>query len=56
MKTKIGISIGLLGSAVYFVGLVGGWIPLILIAGYVLLSEAYEWLRMSAIKAIAKTI
>jgi len=53
MKTKIGVSVGLLGSAVYFVGLVGGWIPLILIAGYVLLSEADEWLRMSAIKAVA---
>lgn len=29
MKTKLGISAGLLGAAVFFLALVGGWIPTI---------------------------
>ena len=53
MKTNLGISVGLLGAAVYFLGLVGGWLPVILIAGYVLLFETNEWLRKSSIKAVA---
>jgi hypothetical protein len=52
MKTKIGISAGLLGAAAYFLGLVGGWIPVVMIAGYVLLAETNEWLRMSVVKAV----
>ncbi len=51
-KTKLGISVGLLGAALYFMGLVN-FLGLILLAGYVLLFESNEWLRRSAVKAVA---
>lgn len=53
MKTKLGVSVGLLGAMVYFGALFGGYIPLILLAGYILLFEENEWLRRSAVKAAA---
>ena len=52
-KTKLGISIGLLGATVYFAALFSGHIPLILIAGYILLFEENSWLKRAAIKAVA---
>ena len=51
MKTKLGISIGLLGAAVYFVALFNGYVALTLIAGYILLFEEDAWLKKSAVKA-----
>ena len=51
-KTRIGISVGLLGAAMYFVGLLG-IIPVVLLAGYVLLFEDNEWLKRTAVKAVA---
>ena len=56
MKTKIGISAGLLGAATCFLCLVSGWIPMVMITGYVLLVEKNEWLRMSVVKAIGVCI
>jgi len=53
VKTKLGISVGLLGATAYFLGLFAGWLPVLLVAGYVLLFESNEWLRKSAIKAVA---
>lgn len=53
MKSNLGISVGLMGAATYFLGLFGGWIPAVMIAGYVLLFESNEWLRLSVIKAVA---
>ncbi|MCL2058698.1 MAG: hypothetical protein FWH01_06515 [Oscillospiraceae bacterium] len=53
MKTKLGISIGLLGAAVYFVALFDGFLALTLIAGYILLFEESEWLKKAAVKAFA---
>lgn len=35
-KTKLGITVGLLGAIVYFAGIFGGYQTLILISGYVL--------------------
>lgn len=52
-KTKLGVSVGLLGAAVYFSGLFGEYIPAILIAGYVLLFEENEWLKKACVKAVA---
>lgn len=52
MKTKLGISIGLLAAALYFLGLVGLYTPLFLLAGYVLLFESGRWLKVSAVKAV----
>ena len=53
MKTRLGVSIGLLGAAVYFVALFDGFLALTLIAGYILLFEESEWLKKSAVKAFA---
>ncbi len=52
-KTKLGISVGLLGAAIYFMGLFSGYMVAVLLAGYVLLFEENEWLKKSAVKAIA---
>lgn len=51
-KTKLGISVGLMGAALYFSGLIST-IVLFLLAGYVLLFEENEWLRKAAVKAAA---
>ena len=53
MKAKIGISVGLLGATVYFAALFGGYVPTIILTGYILLCEENEWLKKSAVKAVA---
>ena len=50
-KTKLGISVGLFGAALYFTGIINT-VALIILAGYVLLMEDNEWLRKAAIKAV----
>lgn len=55
-KTKFGISVGLLGAAIYFMGLFGGYFVVALLAGYVLLFEENEWLRKSAVKAVSTMV
>lgn len=52
-KTKLGISVGLLGAAIYFMGLFSGYLVAVLLAGYVLLCEDNEWLKKSAVKAVS---
>lgn len=52
-KTKLGISVGLLGAALYFLGLFSGYLATVLVAGYVLLCENDEWLKKTAVKAVA---
>ena len=52
-KTKIGVSVGFLGAAIYFMGLFGGYLVTALLVGYVLLFEENEWLRKSAVKAVS---
>ena len=52
MRTRLGISVGLLSALLYFLCLFGGWTPILLVAGYIFLFESDEWLRSSAIKAI----
>lgn len=54
-KTKLGISIGLLGAAVYFMGLINTT-ALVLIAGYILILESNSWLKKCAVKALAIVI
>lgn len=51
-KTKLGISVGLMGALVFLVGLVGGYVASILVAGYVLLREDNRWLKEMAIKSV----
>ena len=52
-KTKLGISVELLGASICLTALFGGLTPTILLAGYVLLMEKDEWLRRCAVKALA---
>ncbi|WP_294498926.1 hypothetical protein [uncultured Gemmiger sp.] len=52
-KTRLGISVGLMGAALYLTAFFGGIIPVLLLAGYVLLFEENPWLRMAAVKAVA---
>ncbi len=51
LKTKLGISIALVGAAMYFLGAVC-FIPAALLAGYVLIAEQNEWVRKQAAKMI----
>lgn len=50
-KSKLGVSIGLVGAALYFFGAFNT-LPAILLAGYVLLFEENDWLKKSAIKMV----
>lgn len=51
-KTKLGISVGALGAAVYFLGLFSGYLAIVVLVGYILLCEQEEWLKKSAVKAV----
>ena len=43
MKTKLGVSVGILGAATYFLGLFSGYTVLALVVGYILLCEQDSW-------------
>lgn len=51
-KTKLGISVGLLGAILYFSGLFAGYFVTAAIVAYVLIREENEWLRKTAVKAL----
>lgn len=51
LKTKLGVSIALVGAAMYFLGAYS-FIPAVLLAGYVLIAEQNEWLKRQAAKMI----
>lgn len=52
-KTKLGISVGLMGALVYFMGMYAGYLLTVLLVGYVLFFEENEWLKKAAVKALA---
>lgn len=52
-KTKLGISVALLGAGLYFMSLFSGYMVTVLLAGYVLLCEDNEWLKKAAVKAVS---
>ena len=54
-KTKLGLSVGLVGAALYFLGLFS-FIPAFLLAAYVLLLEENQWLKKAAVKMVAVLI
>lgn len=54
-KTKLGVSIGLAGAALCFLGCIS-YIPAFLLAGYVLIFEENEWLKKTAVKMMIVTI
>lgn len=51
-KTKLGISAGMLAAVIYLTALFSGYWVAIFLAGYVLLFEENQWLKISAIKAV----
>jgi hypothetical protein len=53
MKTKLGISAGIIGAAVCFLGLFDGYVAMLVIALYVLMIEENPWLRRTVVKAVA---
>ncbi len=53
MKTKLGISVGILAAATYLAPLLGGITPLLLVAGYIFLMEESDFLKKAAVKALA---
>lgn len=55
-RTKLGISVGLLGAAICFSGLFGGYLLTGILVGYVLLFEENIWLRKSAVKTFVLMI
>ena len=55
-KAKLGISVGLLGAAIYFTSLFSGYLVPVILTGYVLLFEENDWLRKNAVKAVSLTV
>lgn len=55
-KSKLGISVALMGAVFYFAGLFSGYLAIIIMAGYVLLMEENEWLKKTAVKSMALLI
>lgn len=51
-KTRLGITVGLLGAAIFFSSIFSGQLVAIILAGYVLLFEENAWLKRSAVKAV----
>ena len=51
-KTRFGIAVGLMGAIIYFLGITGGYIPTVIAAGAILLTEENEWLKKSAVKCV----
>jgi hypothetical protein len=56
MKSKLGISVGLIAALTYLIALFGGYIPLLLVVGYILICEQQRWLKVSAVKALVVVI
>lgn len=52
MKTKLGISVGLMGAALYLGSYFGGYVVMALMVGYILLCEDSQWLKTAAVKAV----
>lgn len=55
LKTKLGISIALVGAAMYFLGAIS-FTPAVLLAGYVLIVEENEWVKRQAAKMVGVVV
>lgn len=51
-KSKLGVSVGLIGALAFLLTLFSGYTVSILIVGYVLLCEESSWLKKVCVKAI----
>lgn len=52
-KTKLGVSVAVMGAATYLIGYLSGYLAVVVLAGYVLLMEENEWLKKTVVKAVA---
>ena len=52
-KTKLGIPVWALGAAFYLICLFGGYIPAILVGGYILIRETGKDIRTAAVTGLA---
>lgn len=55
LKTKMGVSIALVGAAMYFLGAIA-FTPAVLLAGAVLIMEDNQWVKRQAAKMIGVVI
>lgn len=51
-KTKLGISVGVMGAIVCFAALSNGYLATLLLLGYILTFESNEWLKKTAVKVV----
>ena len=51
-KTKLGISVGVLCSILFFTCLFGGWLAAFAITAYILIKEENPWLKKTSVKAV----
>ena len=52
-KTRLGVSVAVFGSFIYAAALFGGYTASVILVGYVLLMESNDWLKKTAVKALA---
>lgn len=52
-KTKFGLSASIMGALVFFLAQFGGFTPLLLVAGYILIAEDSVQLKKHAVTALA---
>lgn len=55
-KSKLGISVGLLGAIMCFAAFFNGYLAAIIMLGYILLFETNEWLRKTSVKVVVVMI
>lgn len=55
-KSRLGVKVCLLGALSYWLAMFGGFIPTLLLAGYVLLLENDKWLKESVLNAFILSV
>lgn len=55
-KSKLGVKVCLLGALGYWLAMLGGFIPTLLLAGYVFLFENNKWLKKSVLNALLLSV
>ena len=51
-KTKLGLSVGLVGMGMFLICFFGGYAAAVILAGYILLFEENMWLKKATVKGI----
>ena len=55
-KSRLGVKVCLLGALSYWLAMFGGFIPTLLLAGYVLLLKNDKWLKKSVLNAFILSV